>query len=401
MQPGHLNSTVPLNTDNTPHRFGAFCVSPNDLSGHALDGMRVHENIQSMITSFLTALDIPESSVIRPVVSLDPSIETSCFNGGTNAIHIAIHHYGKMDVYGEEVVHWLREQVKPQQKSGMLALTEDRQMAVDEFFGHLGFCLARQVCLSPELSELTNSYPMELVPDMVRTYRLGMETIEKKLTELRTFCESDRAVELRSIATNLLFLHKRLNNSDNDGMAALRFWGDLFNDTITKAVAAPLLPDTLGDQVFIADSRLRNSLTTLVSQITSAITQKGNNAGPIRDEESAPERNCLKAIGEAAKGRSEKISRVFGIFEELQRQFEKELRSLIDHCDGYEAAAVFLRNSKNPIEDVKVLITTPCRKVFFKHVFGAHLDAKHRPSSLSEWKEALRIGLRYPMSERA
>jgi hypothetical protein len=92
---------------------------------------------------------------------------------------------------------------------------------------------------------------------------------------------------------------------------------------------------------------------------------------------------------------SEFLSDYFDEIKAIHRKLRERRDALLDHCDGYEAAAVFLQTCPAPLDTLKELLTTPCRKVYFDHVFGARLDLKRRPCSLAQWGEALRMSIRH------
>jgi hypothetical protein len=382
-------------TPTAPASLKALLITPEELTPPpGAEAERVNVHIQSIISRFLEALQIPESSVVRPTVFLSNSRDTSCYLPLDNQIHIVPDHQGKLDVYGEEVVHWLRTQMQPATRVGIFSLTADRQVAVDEFFGYLGFCLAQQVCAGHEVAALERSYPVDSSPDVLRKYRIQMETIEKDLTILRAFTASEKGTELRTLAKNLTILVNTLKTSQAPFIETLRLWVDIFGERLAKVAAAPPVLFSQDGLTWESEARLSQLLKNFSARITTIAGRTDDESTMSQAAESSRDDEVKQRCEKAAHLLADYISDVLEKFRHAEKQLEDSYQSLLDHCDGYEAATVFLQRSENPIEELKELLTTPCRTVFFKHVFGAHLDAKHRPSSLSQWKEAFRMGMR-------
>lgn len=346
MQPEHNSSLASEKTNSANNQFRALAVSPPDLnSPSAMETERVNVHIQAVITYFLEALQIPESSVVRPVVFVSPNLDTSCCKSAVNEIHIIPEQVGRLDVYGEEVSHWLRFQMSPPKRDGMWALTDDRQVAVEEFFGYLGFCLARQLCSGAELRGLRNSYTLESAPDVVRTYRSNMATAERQLGLLRDFAESEKAFELRTIAKGLTSLHDQLQNPANDTMGTLILWDSIHTDLIQRFAAEPIISMTEEGGTFELEAILRSALTKFAHYLTETIAPPAGTPATHIDGQAINVEDIMNTYTKVAQLLTESITAFFEALDRTELRLVHAHQSLIDHCDGYEAATVFLRNS--------------------------------------------------------
>jgi hypothetical protein len=220
-----------------------------------------------------------------------------------------------------------------------------------------------------------------------------METLEGDLDTLRGFGTTDQGAELRSLKRNLTFLAKRMESTRASPLEELRTWFELFGERLRKVATSPAALTT-GDGVLAKkEAGLYNFLRGF-SAVISKVAHGADGDSPMGDApETTQDAEQFRAYGAIARQFAHSIDTLFQAIETAEQLLEAAHKSLLDHCDGYEAATVFLQRSQNPIEELKTLLTTPCRKVFFKHVFGAHLDAKHRPSSLSQWREAVRMAM--------
>jgi hypothetical protein len=376
-------------------RVAALDLSAEDFSPRDSVGEeRVSAHIHAVISHFLDALQIPESSVTRPTVLLRV-LDTSYYLGATNQIHIAFHHEGMFSVYGEEVLHWLRFHMKPPSKGSFLALPADRQSAVDEFFGYLGFNLARQVCAGYEVASAASSDPEATSSDVVREYRKRMTELENDLTSLRRFNRSETPISLRSIQGYFDELLVLTESSDRCAVEDVRCWFHRGRGLLAEISEAPRFTEINDEGMQLLERRLFSGVREFTAKLERRLVHEAGDSHVISQASASGGGVFLQQYRADAARLSELISDYFDELLNLKGQLTERYESLFDHCDGYEAAVVFLQNCPAPLDVLKELLATSCRKVYFDHVFGSRLDLKRRPCSLAQWGEALRMGIRH------
>jgi hypothetical protein len=117
------------------------------------------ERVYLIINKLLEELKVDPARIILPNVRVDDAERgTSYHNGAKNEIVIHAKSINSSTTYGEEILHWLRGQLKPDCEKGKILyeLPERERSAVEEFFGFVGRAIVGEILPSCRIDGIIN-----------------------------------------------------------------------------------------------------------------------------------------------------------------------------------------------------------------------------------------------------
>jgi hypothetical protein len=117
------------------------------------------ERVYLIIRNLLEELKVNPTRIILPDVRVDDAERgTSYHSSAKNEIVIHAKSINSSTTYGEEILHWLRGQLKPDCEKGKILyeLPERERSAVEEFFGFVGRAIVGEMLQSCRIDGIVN-----------------------------------------------------------------------------------------------------------------------------------------------------------------------------------------------------------------------------------------------------
>jgi len=336
----------------------------------------VQHDVTNLMLEIASALEINIDRSALPKVLPSPLwLDTSAYDHSNNILYIYPEHYGIGDVYGEEILHFLRDASMGNAERGTKDIVDiGLAGAVDEFFGRLG----EAVAVKSASSQLKGLFQQRLQrnwssPDILKK---RFETLKKRLAASRRMIDdtadnNSRVISYMEVAYSDIYqAWQRFEQSIKDKAAVKDFARSLTlafgkfqkeikgligdKEKITKQVANAI---SSFDQFigyiangckFILDYN-QEMQEAIASSDTSAREQA---EGAIQESLGHLSRDVYAFSGEIDNFKEEiQLSLVIEKFKQMN-----ELMSYSWHILGYVAAELFLEEAQDPAGAVKELI---------------------------------------------
>jgi hypothetical protein len=171
--------------------------------------------VARIIKHVLLVGNIAASQVELPKVEVRDDQASSHYDTERNTIVFQTTHLNSLSTYGEEIFHWLRNQLKPPaEKSDMfLDLTVKKQHAVEEFFGFVGRSVVHELNTRHLLEGFDPSCRIGFSSDTIVAIK---ESNNEATTALTLWSPENRSCA-QSIARNLRDIETTLSNRQLNG----------------------------------------------------------------------------------------------------------------------------------------------------------------------------------------
>lgn len=326
-----------------------------------------NERVRTITRLLLAELGIDTSRVQFPTVRVDTEKNTSCYHPFKNEINIHPGHLNSSTAYGEEIFHWLREQLKPTAEKSKLPHPDlpDREFfAVEEFFGFVGRSIVGEICESAKLDSIIND-------SKVHTFANGLsakETYRKVSDDLMVLAHHTAKI-IRNITVHLDAL-QAIDSTDG-----ARACADIQLRVLTAQAVVEDWQRALDSSTApAAGLRAQKKLLTLTSRFCARCLQEFQ---PPTDT-LAPEAPAVSASAITAKiptwqGVAAAVTRELqGLLNSIDKASllnEEQKLSSERHDPGYAAGFRFLAREQNVKATITHLLTKPSITIYFSHIF--------------------------------
>jgi hypothetical protein len=323
-----------------------------------------HDRVELIIRHLLTEMDIKESSVQKPIVRACPDAKTSFYSPRTNEIVIQVSSIDRIDTYGEEIFHWLRNQLKPKSERtrGQHDLPSTEWYAVEEFFGYAGRAVVTTLCAHTSLADLCAKAPPMQSASKLAEY--GEELAQPN--KVAGYISEEKIESLHELADTLIEVYFTYDGEDTINHEAFKQHMIKVRECTEawrKAFGTQVLPDS--DPRFIEQLYLQMCECFCAKE--AELSQSANSAEPAQHE--AAMRSSMIKSGNFAYRTANAVRKFADNSKKLHDSLAVHQDSVEIHQPGYHAASRFFETQQNPHQRILKLLCRPSLEIYMNHVF--------------------------------
>lgn len=358
----------------------------SSLSSETFGNGAVQKEVYEIISILLKQGEIREDQVKLPRIIVSENIDTSSYIPIFNSIQIKRSDIGSLDTYGEEIFHWLRNQLRPEGNSWMGNLPREEHFAVEEFFGWIGSCVVRDLCIGMAKDPAHAVFRVNEGADFVSAINSNHVAVRADSAELTSFLNGGRVSSISGMNRTLSHF-SALNLDDSPNLAK-----------VTEGIVGLLKAQF---DLYRAEYQgaLRNLPiverfeTSILKLLPAFIANFEKTKGDFESDRPASYINVIRNHQEISKQivsligkRLKEIEHISSVKSDQKKQFD-------EHCLGYAAGQAFLMSREDPQRDAFQLLRADSRTVYFNHVFGRTPDTSAVPSWFEIVREKIRVAI--------